>query len=318
MKKKAFTQWLQGVGQLSSQQLASLKTAIEQASSADAVSQTLNQEVMTTCPHCASEALQKFGIKNDLQRYRCKACQKTFNRLTGTPLARLRKKKQWLGVLDSLSEEDTLDSMQERLAISRPTAVRWRRRFLKALQPGQNPTLGGIVEADETYIRRGQKGTLCQDRAPRKRGEPAQYGGTHPDEYVCLLTARDRHRNSANQVARSQKTPVFQEFLAPLIAEDSILCSDGHAGYTKFAQSAKIQHVVLNAKRKEFVKASVYHIQNVNAYHSRLKQFLSKRKGVSAKNLELYVGWLDHLEKLSNLPEPLNPRQVLQTYILHL
>ena len=37
------------------------------------------------------------GQASRLQRYRCRACQRTFNALTGTALARLRKKEKWLG-----------------------------------------------------------------------------------------------------------------------------------------------------------------------------------------------------------------------------
>src|ERR671932_2861290 len=48
------------------------------------------------CPHCGAERLQRWGSASGLRRYRCKACRKTFNALTGTSLARLRKKACWL------------------------------------------------------------------------------------------------------------------------------------------------------------------------------------------------------------------------------
>ena len=49
------------------------------------------------CPHCQDTALDLHGQVNGLQRNRCQACQRTFNALTGTALARLRKKDKWLG-----------------------------------------------------------------------------------------------------------------------------------------------------------------------------------------------------------------------------
>ena len=32
------------------------------------------------CPHCTSEHINRFGKVNGRQRYRCKACRKTFRR----------------------------------------------------------------------------------------------------------------------------------------------------------------------------------------------------------------------------------------------
>src|SRR5690349_19961911 len=43
------------------------------------------------CPHCGGWRLQRLGGASGLPRYRCSHSQLTFNALTGTPLARLRK-----------------------------------------------------------------------------------------------------------------------------------------------------------------------------------------------------------------------------------
>jgi transposase-like protein len=99
LEKKSFQQWLSGLAGLSAQQLSLLKTRLDSHLSRQEVPQALNEECVEKCPHCASKQLNKFGWKAGLQRYRCKACRATFNRLTGSPLARLRKKPQWTGVL---------------------------------------------------------------------------------------------------------------------------------------------------------------------------------------------------------------------------
>jgi hypothetical protein len=49
----------------------------------------------TGCPHCGSRKLQGWGHVSGLPRYRCTECRRSFNALTGTPLARLRKKELW-------------------------------------------------------------------------------------------------------------------------------------------------------------------------------------------------------------------------------
>ena len=48
------------------------------------------------CPHCGHGKVVCCGKADGLQRFRCKGCGKGFNALTGTPLARLRKKECWL------------------------------------------------------------------------------------------------------------------------------------------------------------------------------------------------------------------------------
>ncbi len=62
--------------------------------------------------------------------------------------------------------------------------------------------------------------------------------------------------------------------LRAVVAKDAILCNDGGAR----------------------VIAGVYHIQNVNAYDSRLKQWMRRFYGV-ATNLENYLGWRRWLER---------------------
>ena len=45
------------------------------------------------CPHCASQDLVLWGHASGLPRYRCGDCRRTFNALTGTAMANLRKKE---------------------------------------------------------------------------------------------------------------------------------------------------------------------------------------------------------------------------------
>ena len=47
------------------------------------------------CPHCRHQRSHRCGQASGLQRFRCLGCRRTYNALTGTPLARLRKKAGW-------------------------------------------------------------------------------------------------------------------------------------------------------------------------------------------------------------------------------
>ena len=46
------------------------------------------------------------------------------------------------------------------------------------------------------------------------------------------------------------------------------------------------------------------HINNVNAYHGRLKQWLNRFNGVATKNLPNYLGWRRALEAWGDKLEP--------------
>ncbi|WP_157201966.1 hypothetical protein [Massilia sp. Root335] len=45
------------------------------------------------CPRCGCGRVHRCGQASGLQRFRCLACGRSYNALTGTPLARLRKKE---------------------------------------------------------------------------------------------------------------------------------------------------------------------------------------------------------------------------------
>jgi hypothetical protein len=53
-------------------------------------------------------------------------------------------------------------------------------------------------------------------------------------------------------------------------------------------------------------KAPHLHINNVNAYHSRLKQSLARFNGVATKNLPNYLGWRRALEAWGDQAGPQN------------
>src|SRR5947209_12038907 len=105
----------------------------------------------TRCPHCAATALQRWGFASGLRRYRCQACRKTFNALTGTSLARPRQHACWLRYGEALAAGMTLARAAAHCGVHLTTSFRWRHRFLRA-PAATREALAGVVEADETFF----------------------------------------------------------------------------------------------------------------------------------------------------------------------
>jgi len=61
-------------------------------------------------PHCGSDLPIKWGRSGGLQRYRCRnsECHKTFNALTGKPLAKLQHRDKWFDYLRCMRDSLTL------------------------------------------------------------------------------------------------------------------------------------------------------------------------------------------------------------------
>jgi hypothetical protein len=51
-------------------------------------------------------------------------------------------------------------------------------------------------------------------------------------------------------------------------------------------------------------QAPDYHLNNVNAYHGRLKEWMRRFHGVATKNLPNYLGWRRTLEALGKKATP--------------
>ena len=110
------------------------------------------------CPHCEHDNLGKWGYASGLRRWKCKDCGKTFNILTNTPLARLRKKEKWLDNAKAMTAGKTVRATAKDCEVHPNTAFRWRHRFLEFQRQAQHTDFKGIAESDTTYFYRSEKG----------------------------------------------------------------------------------------------------------------------------------------------------------------
>jgi transposase-like protein len=243
------------------------------------------------CPHCHCSHQQRCGSANGLQRFRCCGCRRTHNALTGTPLARLRKREHWLRFLQCVLESRTVRDSACVTGVHRTTSFRWRHRFVAAAARDRPTDLSGIVEVDETYRLESQKGSRHLDRPPRRRGGVASRRGINR-EHDCLLVARDRAGQTLDfhTGLGPVSAPQLHVHLGPVLSHDVLLVSDGANAYHGFAREAHITHKAVNVAAGTRVSGAI-HIQNVNAWHSRFKSWLVRFRGVASRYLANYSGW---------------------------
>ena len=95
------------------------------------------------CPHCRGVSIYRHGCVNGLQRYRCCSCKKTFNGLTGTPLARLHYRSRWFDYLDCVIEAKSVRKAAAAVGVHPGTSFRWSHRFKKGVAETDDPSLRG-------------------------------------------------------------------------------------------------------------------------------------------------------------------------------
>lgn len=244
------------------------------------------------CPECRGTRLYRHGKANGFQRYRCKACNRTFNALSGTPLAHLRLKTCWLDFLDCMFDPaTTVRGAADSVGVHRNTSFRWRHRFLTISKTDRPNRLHGIAEADEIYLLESEKGSRNLTRPARHRGGAATKRGIS-DEQVCVLVARDRSGQTLDFVTgRGPVTKAqLKRCLPAVLDNDVLLVSDSNAAYRYFAQEEHITHRAVNLRAGVRVDGAI-HVQNVNAYHSRFRGWLRHFNGVATHYLPNYLGW---------------------------
>ena len=299
MKKSSFDRCLRAVPTITSAQRHDLKVAIERRDKKDLFDEVASLVgTPTACPHCHHAKIRPWGQAAGLPRFPYRGCHRTFNALTNTPLSGLHHKDRWLFFLEKFREGESVRKAGWRCGINTKAAFLWRHRFLALPACLKARQESGIVESDETWFLRsykGQRGGL--PRRARKRGGRAQKRGLSREQ-VPVLVIRDRSGATADAILPKNDHREIEAVLKPLLARDAVLCSDG-GGKGPIALAARemgVAHRAVNLSKGIRVLAGVYHIQNANAYHSRLKEWMRRFHGVATKYLDHSLGWRRMIE----------------------
>ena len=134
MNGAGFSRWLHKLPSLTARQRAllllrldALRPAIGLERACAAIAQARPRPC---CPACRAEHSYRHGHDRGIQRYRCRACKKTFSALSGTPLSRLRHRAKWLDYLQKMLDTQSVRASAAAVGVHWNTSFRWRHRFL--------------------------------------------------------------------------------------------------------------------------------------------------------------------------------------------
>ena len=301
MRARELKRWMCEAERLTPAQQEQALAKLQGQRSQGLVAHLLSERAPTICPHCSADRIVRYGQAHGIQRFRCRDCRKTFSPLTGTALAGLRHRDRWLHQAEAMDAGLSVRKAAACMGVHRTTAFRWRHRFLAVARETKDQPLGGVVEADEAYFLRSFKGQRQQlaaqggGRCPRRRGGAAAKRGLS-SEQVPVLVARNRTGQMTDHVLSAGNKQGLLAVLPTTVADDAVLCTDGSAMLASAARELGIEHHALNTLRGER-KRGAWHVQNVNAHHSRLKGWIARFRGVATSYLPNYLGWFRALER---------------------
>ena len=298
MRRQGFTRLLSSLPKLSPHQLKKLNQAVgtlnQRQESREISAKRL--DVHPACPHCAHATFTKWGnTVGGAQRYRCGGCARTFTALTGTPLARVHAKARLLDNAGLMALCLSVRKAAKQLGVHRNTAWNYRHRMMPLLASHQPQSLEGVLEADEVFFRESFKGKKSgMPRVAYKRGSPASKRGVSTEQKAVLTAVARGSR--ASLIAPLPSVPTRKsvaDVLRPVVKKDSVLCSDSSSVYPKLKDDLGI---IVRQIPRGMHSLGPYHINNVNALHSRMKRWLHPFRGVATKYLPGYLAWFQFFD----------------------
>jgi len=242
------------------------------------------------CPHCQSVNVVKNGHKDDIQRFKCKDCRKSFTWTNNTILYGSKKDLSvWDRFCECLMNKFPLRKCCEICKISLHTAFNWRHKILDALQNMHHSIhLDGIIETDETFFDLSFKGNRNLEES-HHRGSMNHVSGIS-NQLVCVPCSVNHVGLSIGQITNLGK-PTIKD-LKKLLNSDhfmqgSILVTDSLANYDTIAADLDLTHVKIPSGKHS---NGQFNIQKINSYHNELKRLVNRHfKGVATKYLNNYV-----------------------------
>lgn len=262
------------------------------------MSETKNGSVSasSSCPHCNGENVIRYGRKHGKQRYQCKDCLKVFVPTSRTALENSHSDEcAWRTVIaDTLNGHVSIDETAEKIGVCHTTAFNMRHKVLMTIENhiDTDPViLRDISELDETYVLESYKGRKFDDdapRKPRKHGAKASSRGIS-EEQICIMAGVQRNGGPAYATTMNRAHPSKDEIKAAFkdhVGDGCVAFTDGLKGYKHLEDI--VDCVVESVSVEDQKNSKTANLNNVNGFHSHIKNRYNYYRGVSTKYINRY------------------------------
>lgn len=249
---------------------------------ADAVARDLQAHltangIQVACPECGSIAVVKNGKRGEIQRYKCRDCGERFTAFTGTLLEKSNYTwAVWVEVIRGMLVGTSLEQTRKTLVddyhcvkIDIKTVWLMRMKVIYAISHIPSPTLTGIIQIDDTFLREDQKASrhlvnplpsdIKETREPRYGYVPSELG-SRGNEFATITTAIDNTGHCVCRVLACGPVPedVLYDFVKDHTEDIAYACSDCDETYTKVFRAMNIAHYQRPSKYLDIIRKAGY------------------------------------------------------------
>lgn len=259
------------------------------------------------CPKCKSERIIKNGSQNNVQKFRCKVCRKTFGLHTGTSVHYLHFKGDWKKFIELTLESKSIRSISNSLGRDKQTIFNWRHKLLSSIDKVFTKEFKGIVEMDDMLVRFNQKGRVNNFNEEVRRSQivdgvskrrKISKRGTSKEQ-VSVLFSIDRYKTIDMKLLKRGKVTikslerVLDNGLVDRLNSNNIIVTDYCTSYIKGLDG--YTHERLNMSKKEKSRGN-YHLNTLNYYCGEFKRWIGYHfRSVSTKYLQNYLNYFKML-----------------------
>ena len=236
------------------------------------------------CPKCgvpdAYRITRRSKTKNLVSTlFKCRDCRRQFSATVGTIFedSKIPLNKWFAAIYLMCSSKKGMSAHQihRMLKVSYESAWFMCHRVRAAMGSGDGDWLGGIVEADETYVgprtKRGHPAWHEQVKDEEEMGlrEPAKRRAPFDDKTIVFgVIERGSDRAKTEIVPDAKASTLRPIILEQVDPENTVLMTDSHPAYRSMGRY--LPHQVINHE-VEYVRGAV-HTQNIESYWSIFKR----------------------------------------------
>lgn len=276
------------------------------------------------CHYCKSENCIKFGTTQNKQRYRCKDCGKTFilDKVSTQIILTAKERKKLINQLLK-NNKITIANIEDNCNLSkhRLTLYFWRHKIFSEIAKFQDEiVLEGQIQIDETYFSVSYKGNYKNSefklpRPARKRSNDLDIRGLSGEKIAVLTAIDETGKSLAIPICTGRpSSQIIYNSLKNHLKKGSVLITDSASCYNKIAKKLNLKLIKIPSnKHSTEIEGIVYHINTINNYHKRLKNYMSSFNGVSSKFLYEYTNWFAFIDR-KDLTEKQKKTNINQDY----